>query len=135
MAARRGRPRGGLEHHVLTCLVSGGGHRPLSPAEVLAELEGGLAPHSGDDHAVAAARQGRAVACHRGRRYVYQLPIALDEVPASVSAHRMRRILEDGEDRSGIFARFVSDLSPEDAQVLRRLLSDGKTPAKPCLGI
>jgi hypothetical protein len=38
----------------------------------------------------------------------------------------MRRILDGGGDRAGILARFVSDLSPEDEQVLLRLLSDDK---------
>jgi hypothetical protein len=52
--------------------------------------------------------------------------VALADVPASVSAHRMRRILDGGGDRAGILARFVSDLSPEDEQVLLRLLSDDK---------
>jgi predicted transcriptional regulator len=59
-----------------------------------------------------------------GRGYSYELPIPLDQVPASVQAHRMRQILDSGGDRSGVLARFVTDLTPEDEQVLLRLLSD-----------
>jgi hypothetical protein len=36
----------------------------------------------------------------------------------------MRQILDSGEDRAGILARFVTDLTPEDERVLLRLLSE-----------
>lgn len=121
MAAARGRPRGGLEQEVLACLAAA--DRPLSPAEVLAGLGGDLAYTTVMTTLSRLHAKGVLTRSPQGRGFVYELPVALDEVPASVSAHRMRRILEDGGDRAGILARFVSDLSPEDEQVLLRLLS------------
>lgn len=121
MAPARGRPRGGLEHEVLACLAAAG--RPLSPADVLAELDGDLAYTTVMTTLSRLHAKGVLTRTPQGRGFVYELPVPLDDVPASVSAHRMRRILEDGGDRAGILARFVSDLSPEDEQVLLRLLS------------
>ena len=126
MPAARGRPRGGLEQDVLTSLAAAG--RPLSPAEVLAELGGDLAYTTVMTTLSRLHAKGVLVRTSQGRGFVYQLPGALDDVPASVSAHRMRRILDGGEDRAGILARFVSDLSAEDEQVLLRLLSDDEPP-------
>ncbi|HEX6514706.1 MAG TPA: BlaI/MecI/CopY family transcriptional regulator [Nocardioidaceae bacterium] len=124
MTAARGRPRGGLEQDVLTCLAAA--DRPLSPAEVLAELGDNLAYTTVMTTLSRLHAKGVLHRQPRGRGFVYELPVALADVPASVSAHRMRRILDGGGDRAGILARFVSDLSPEDEQVLLRLLSDDK---------
>jgi hypothetical protein len=38
----------------------------------------------------------------------------------------MSRLLEAGEDRAGVLARFVADLSPEDERLLTELLTDGR---------
>lgn len=128
MAAARGRPRGGLEQEVLTCLAAA--DRPLSPADVLAELGGGLAYTTVMTTLSRLHAKGAVTRSQQGRGYVYRLPGELGDVPASVRARRMRRILEDGDDRAGVLARFVSDLSAEDEQVLLRLLAD-ETPAAP----
>lgn len=125
MAVARGRPRGGLEQDVLACLAAAG--RPLAPADVLAELGGDLAYTTVMTTLSRLHGKGVLTRTPQGRGFVYELPGALDDVPTSVSAHRMRRILEDGEDRAGILARFVSDLSPEDEQTLLRLLSEEDT--------
>jgi predicted transcriptional regulator len=122
MAAARGRPRGGLEQDVLACLAAA--DRPLSPADVLAELGGDLAYTTVMTTLSRLHSKGVLTRTPHGRGFAYRLPGALDDVPASLSAHRMRRILDDGEDRAGILARFVSDLSPEDEQTLVRLLSE-----------
>lgn len=121
MAAARGRPRGGLERDVLACLAAA--DRPLSPTEVLAELGGDLAYTT--VMTTLSRLHGKGVLTREsvGRRFVYELPVPLREVPASVSAHQMRRILDSGDDRAGILARFVSDLNPDDEEVLLRLLS------------
>jgi hypothetical protein len=37
----------------------------------------------------------------------------------------MSRLLDSGEDRAGVLARFVADLSPEDERLLTELLGDG----------
>lgn len=121
MAVARGRPRGGLEQDVLACLAAAG--RPLSPADVLAELGGELAYTTVMTTLSRLHAKGVLTRTPQGRGFVYELPGALDDVPTSVRAHRMRRILEDGEDRAGILARFVSDLSPEDERTLLRLLA------------
>lgn len=124
MAAARGRPRGGLEHDVLTCLAAA--DKPLSPADVLTALGGDLAYTTVMTTLSRLHAKGVLHREPRGRGYVYELPGALGDVQASVSAHRMRRILDTGEDRVGILARFVSDLSAEDEQVLLQLLSGDK---------
>jgi hypothetical protein len=38
----------------------------------------------------------------------------------------MSRLLDSREDRAGVLARFVADLSPEDEQLLTELLSGGR---------
>lgn len=53
-----------------------------------------------------------------GRAYAYR-PVA-DE--PGLAARRMRQVLDSEEDRVRVLARFVSDLSDEDEQVLRSLL-------------
>ena len=122
MGVPRGRPRGGLERDVLACLAAA--ERPLSVSEVLAELGGALAYTT---VMTTLSRLHAKGVLHRntsGRSFVYELPVPLGEVAASVSASRMRRILENGDDRASILARFVSDLAPEDERVLLRLLAD-----------
>jgi predicted transcriptional regulator len=57
---------------------------------------------------------------HRaGRGYAYTP--ARDE--ATHTAARMRTLLERGSDREAVLTRFVSELSPEDEQLLHRLLA------------
>lgn len=109
---------------MLTCLAAADG--PLTPAEVLADLGGDLAYTTVMTTLSRLHAKGVLNRTAHGRGFVYELPGALGDVPTSVSAHRMRRILDGGEDRAGILARFVSDLSPEDEHVLLRLLSDDK---------
>jgi hypothetical protein len=37
----------------------------------------------------------------------------------------MHRLLETGDDRAAVLARFVAELGPEDGQLLEELLADG----------
>ena len=60
-----------------------------------------------------------------GRAYAYRLTGDRAEVGASVTAHRMRRLLDAGEDRAGVLARFVATLSPSDERLLADLLAEG----------
>ena len=62
----------------------------------------------------------------KGRAYAYSLAGSQDEIEASVTAHRMRRLLETGGDRAGVLTRFVADLTPEDEQLLTELLGEGR---------
>jgi hypothetical protein len=43
-----------------------------------------------------------------------------------VTARRMSRLLDSREDRAGVLARFVADLTPEDERLLAGLLADGR---------
>jgi predicted transcriptional regulator len=55
----------------------------------------------------------------------YALPADPAAVGASVTARRMSRLLNSGQDRADALARFVADLSPEDERLLAQLLGEG----------
>lgn len=117
-----GRPRGALERQVLACLAAAG--RPLTPAEVLAELGGGLAYTTVMTTLTRLHGKGAVTREPSGRAYAYSLPSDPHALRSSATAARMRRLLEAGEDRAGVLARFVADLRPEDEQLLADLLAD-----------
>ena len=52
-------------------------------------------------------------------------PLIRPAVGASVTARRMSRLLNSGQDRADVLARFVADLSPEDERLLAQLLGEG----------
>nr|WP_092890482.1 BlaI/MecI/CopY family transcriptional regulator [Actinopolymorpha cephalotaxi] len=115
------RPRGGLEREVLACLAAA--DRALSANEVLTDLGGGLAYTTvmttlGRLHA-----KGLLSRQLDGRAYVYTLVSDPGKVDEAMAAHRMRRVLDSEGNHAGVLARFVEDLSPEDAQVLASLLT------------
>jgi predicted transcriptional regulator len=119
-----GRRRGALEQEVLTCLAAAG--RPLTVAQVLAELGGDLAYTTvltalSRLHAKGALRREPS-----GRAFAYSLPEDPDAVGASLTARRMSRLLDAGADRAGVLARFVADLSAEDERLLAELLTDAR---------
>jgi predicted transcriptional regulator len=119
-----GRRRGALEQEVLSCLAAAG--RPLTVADVLADLGGGLAYTTvltalSRLHAKGALRREPS-----GRAFAYSLPEDPAAIGASVTARRMSRLLDAGEDRAGVLARFVADLSPEDERLLTELLTEGR---------
>jgi predicted transcriptional regulator len=121
------RPAGQLERDILTCLAAADG--PLSPRDVRARLGRELAYTTVMTTLSRLHAKGVLTRRVAGRGFVYELPLALDDIPASVQAHRMRQILDSGDDRAGILARFVTDLTPEDEQVLLNLLSENAEPA------
>ena len=47
-----------------------------------------------------------------------------DGAQASMTAHRMLRLLDAGGDRARVLSRFVADLRPEDEELLTNLLAD-----------
>ena len=119
-----GRRRGALEQEVLGCLAAAG--RPLTVADVLADLGGDLAYTT---VLTALSRLHAKGALRRepfGRAFAYSLPEDPAAVGASVTARRMSRLLDAGADRAGVLARFVADLSPEDERLLTELLADGR---------
>lgn len=122
-AARR--DRGGLEAEVVAVLAAG--DRPLTPAEVQAELGGALAYTTVMTTLARLADKGVLERERSGRAYAYRLV-----GDASVlTARRMRRLLEAGSDRAGVLARFVAELGPEDGRLLAALLEQPPDPDTP----
>jgi len=116
--------RGGLEQRVLGCLAAA--ERPLTAGEVLAGLGGGLAYTTVMTTLSRLHDKGALTRELVGRAYSYALvgdPAVLGQ---TLTARRMRRLLEDGGDRAGVLARFVADLSPEDERLLAALLANGE---------
>lgn len=119
-----GRPRGALEREVLASLAAAG--RPLTAGEVLADLGGGLAYTTVMTTLTRLHAKGALTRKPSGRAYAYSLTGSLEAIPASLTAGRMRRLLDAGEDRAGVLARFVADLSSDDERLLAELL-DGRS--------
>jgi predicted transcriptional regulator len=113
---RRG--AGELASEVLAILHAAG--EPLSPAEVRERLGGDLAYTTvvtilSRLHAKGVLDRERA-----GRAYRYA-PVA-DE--PGLAARRMASVLAAESDREAVLARFVSGLTDQDEQALRRMLGD-----------
>jgi predicted transcriptional regulator len=125
-ATTPGRPRGALERQVLACLAAAG--RPLTAGEVLADLGSELAYTTVMTTLTRLQAKGALTRELAGRAYAYSLAGSDADVGASVTAHRMRRLLEGGEDRAGVLTRFVANLSPEDERLLAGLLAEGERP-------
>jgi predicted transcriptional regulator len=121
MPRAAGRPRGALEREVLASLAAA--DRPLSAADVQADLGDGLA------YTTVMTTLSRLYAKHAvdrvqsGRAFMYSLPDGQHGAQSNVAAHRMLQLLDTGGDRAGVLARFVADLSPQDEQLLTELLS------------
>lgn len=122
MASRAPRGRGQLERDVVACVAAADG--PVTAAAVQAELGGGLAYTTVMTTLARLERKGVLARRLEGKAYAYSLARGVDDVESSLAAHRMRRVLDAGEDRAGVLARFVADLSERDEQVLRDLLAD-----------
>src|ERR671932_2476362 len=120
-----GRRRGALEREVLACLGAAG--RPLTVAEVHTELGDDLAYTTVLTALSRLHAKGALTREPAGRGYAYALP---PDPEAAVTARRMSRLLDSGEDRAGVLARFVADLTPEDERLLTELLSAGREDRK-----
>jgi predicted transcriptional regulator len=125
----RARPRGALEQEVLACLAAAG--QPLAPGEVLAGLGGQLAYTTVMTTLSRLHAKGAVTREPAGRGYVYALRGDTGDAQASMTAHRMLRLLEGGSDRASVLSRFIADLSPADEQLLTGLLADGQQAADP----
>ncbi len=91
----------------------------LTPGEVRDQLGAGLAYTTvvtilSRLHAKGVLRRTRT-----GRAYAYS-PVA--DVPG-LAARRMRGVLDAEPDREAVLARFVSELSASDDELLRRMLA------------
>ncbi|MFD8326828.1 BlaI/MecI/CopY family transcriptional regulator [Streptomyces lydicus] len=113
--ARR-RPAGELEASVLAALWTA--RVPLSPAEVQGALGGRLARTTVTTILTRLHDKGVVSRSRAGRGFAYS-PI---QDSAGLTARRMRSELDKQDDRGTALARFVSQLTDEDEQLLRTLL-------------
>jgi len=109
------RERGELGNEVLAAL--GAADAPLTPAQVQAELGGDLAYTTVMTTLARLHEKGVVERERAGRAYAYSL---VDT--ASVTARRMRQVLDSGDDREVVLARFLDELGPDERPVLARLL-------------
>ncbi|GAA0351229.1 BlaI/MecI/CopY family transcriptional regulator [Streptomyces turgidiscabies] len=112
------RARGELESGVLAALWAA--DEPMTARQVLERLPGDLAYTTVLTILSRLHDKGMLVRHPAGRGYAYA-PVR-DE--ASDTAVRMHSLLERGSDREAVLSRFVSELSPEDEQLLHRLLGE-----------
>lgn len=116
------RPAGELESAVLAALWAAPG--PLTPPQVQTSLGGTLARTTIATILSRLYEKGTVVRTRVGRAYAYS-PAVEDE--SALAARRMHTELDKGDDRTGVLARFVSRLSPDDERVLRELLAQTET--------
>ena len=112
---RRG--AGELASEVLAILQAGA---PLSPADVRERLGGDLAYTTVVTILSRLHAKGVLDRERTGRAFRYT-PVA-DE--PGLAARRMASVLAGEADREAVLARFVSGLSDEDEQAMRRMLAD-----------
>lgn len=124
MPKKPGRSRGALEQEVLACLAAAG--RPLTPSEVLADMGADLA-YTTVMTTLTRLHRKRALAREQvGRAYAYSLPGGPAAAQASVIAFQMRRLLDRDDDRAGVLARFLAELTPDDERLLTELLAQDR---------
>ncbi|MFG3281686.1 BlaI/MecI/CopY family transcriptional regulator [Streptomyces sp. NPDC048111] len=112
------RSAGELEAGVLAALWAAGA--PLTAGEVQAELGGSLARTTVTTILTRLHDKGAVTRRRAGRGYAYT---PTEDAPG-LTARRMHTELAKEEDRSTVLARFVSQLSDEDEQLLRSLLEE-----------
>ena len=122
MPVTQPRGRGELEREVLVAVAAASA--PVTANDVLAELGGALAYTTVMTTLARLETKGALTRTLSGRAYVYSLAGDPAQVDASLAAHRMRRVLESRDDRAGVLARFVADLSKADEATLRLLLAE-----------
>ncbi|MFF7588850.1 BlaI/MecI/CopY family transcriptional regulator [Kitasatospora purpeofusca] len=110
------RPHGELVAEVLAVLWAAAG--PLTPQEVNAAIDRDLARTTVSTILARLYEKGTVVRVRSGRGFAYA---AADDA-AGLAAGRMRRELEREPQRDVVLKRFVSSLSEDDEDVLRRLL-------------
>lgn len=118
---RGARARGALEREVLATVAAA--TAPLSTADVHDQLGPDLAYTTVMTTLARLHDKGVLRREKRGRAFVYELATPVEDVEASLTAHRMHRLLAGEADRAGVLARFVADLSSEDEAMLTGLLT------------
>jgi predicted transcriptional regulator len=122
-----GRSAGALEREVLASLAAAG--RPLTAADVLADVGGGLAYTTVMTTLSRLHAKGVLGREASGRAYAYTLAAPLETLPASQTARRMRRLLDAEADRASVLASFVADLDEDDERLLAELIEGRSRPA------
>jgi len=112
------RPAGKLESEVLAALWAADG--PMTPRDMQRELGGELAYTTVMTTLTRLYEKGAVTRRRAGPAYAYA-PV-LDR--AETAAARMRELLDAGEDREAVLARFVGSLSDADERVLAELLRE-----------
>lgn len=113
------RPAGALEQEVLAALWAA--DAPLTPAGVQAELGGAdLAYTTVKTILDRLYEKGMLARTREGKAYAYT-PVVEQ---AALAAGAMRAALDGSVDRPAVLSRFLTDLSPADAAVIRHLLED-----------
>jgi predicted transcriptional regulator len=117
---RRGvrRPWGSLEEEVLATLWSADG--PMAASAVQSEIGGTLAYSTITTILARLRAKGLVVRKLVGRAHVY----APAQDAAAHTAQEMHSLLLRRDDRAAVLARFVSALSPEEEQVLQKLMAE-----------
>jgi predicted transcriptional regulator len=120
MGTRRGRPSGSLERAVIACLAAGDG--PMTAAEVQNEVGTDLAYTTVLTTLSRLHAKGALVRGPRGRAYAYALVGDETGAQASLTAHQMHKLLDNGGDRASVLSRFVDGMDPDTERMLRDLL-------------
>ncbi|MDF6040619.1 BlaI/MecI/CopY family transcriptional regulator [Streptomyces sp. JH14] len=110
------RPAGELESTVLAALWAA--DAPLTPGQVQGSLGAPLARTTVTTILTRLYEKGTVSRTRSGRGFAYT---PTEDAPG-LTARRMHSELQKEEDRSTVLARFVSQLTDEDEQLLRRLL-------------
>src|ERR1051326_8609345 len=118
MSEPKRRPWGSLEEEVLATLWAADG--PVTAGVVQAEIGGALAYGTVTTILARLRAKGLVVREQVGRTNLYSP--AQDE--AAHTAREMHSLLTGRTDRAAVLARFVSELSPDEEQVLQALLRD-----------
>ena len=114
--ARGRRPSGALESEVLAALWAS--EDPMTPARVQESLGGGLAYTTVMTILSRLYEKGAVTRERVGRAYAYAA--VLDQ--PGIAAAQMRALLDRGDDRAAVLARFVDGLSGEDERALADLV-------------
>jgi predicted transcriptional regulator len=114
------RPAGKLESEVLAALWAA--TEPLTPRDVQDELGGDLAYTTVMTTLARLCEKGAVSRRRVGRAYAYA-PM-LDR--AETAAAKMRELLDAGEDREVVLARFVGSLSDADERLLAEALREAR---------
>lgn len=117
MRGRRG--AGDLESEVLAALWAA--ERPLTASEVVEAVDEQLAYNTVQTILARLYAKGVVSREQAGRAHSYT-PV-LDD--AGRLAHRMRAVLDAGDDHAAVLTHFIDTLSPEEETVLARLLDAG----------